>query len=250
MVAAAIWTLLTDPDTFFDRRAGTLTGPGALAVTFVVALALTTVVGAGLFGFSQQLTGTVTMDNPDKPPEWVCDQHNDTDSATGSFNDTYPGCDEPDRIQRQVGDLVWQYASGQLFSIFLGVFVLWLFLGVFLYLMAVFSGGQGRAGATFSVTAYGLAPTVVAALAGMVVLIWSASQQPLDANSADALVQQVGVLQTGISGLSSTGIQLFGTVWQAYIWTYGLVHVHDLTRKRAAIAAGIPAALFALLALV
>lgn len=248
---SALRDLLIEPDSFFDRRADTLSGVEGFAVAAVVTVVLTALLAGALFGISQQLTGTTMVDNPDRPPEAFCE---DDGVAMPSMNtsgvNVSEGCDQPAQVERNVGELFWQAASGQVLPIGIGIFVVWFGVGIALHVAAKLADGRGSFGETLAVTAYGMVPTLVAAAVGSVLLVWLAAEADLGAGDPERLVAQFRQFTSGASGLALTGVQLGGVAWQTYVWTYGLAHAHDLSTRGAGVAAGCVGAVMALITLV
>ncbi|WP_459192781.1 Yip1 family protein [Halosimplex sp. J119] len=248
---AALRDLLVDPDSYFDRRADALNGIQGFAVAVAVTVLLTVVVSAALFGLSQQMTGTTTIDNPDRPPEAFCSEDAPPMPTTNSSGgDVTDGCELPAEVERNVGELFWQYASGQIPLIAVGVGMAWFGVGVALYVLARLAGGGGSFGQTLAVTAYGMVPMLLAGVVGAALLVWFAAGADLGTGDPERLLTQFRGLTTGVSGLTLTGVQLAGVAWQTYVWTYGLVHTHDLPARAAGAAAGSVGAVLALITLV
>ncbi|WP_123538979.1 Yip1 family protein [Halosimplex salinum] len=243
---AALRALLFDPDSYFERRASALDGVRGFVVAAVVAVLLTVVVGAALFGLSEQMTGTTTIDNPDRPPEVFCEDGGAMPSTNGSGPDATDRCDLPAEVDRDVGELFWQAASGQLPLLFVGVGIVWFGVGIALYVAAKLANGRGSFSETLAVTAYGTVPSLLTAVAGAGLLVWFAANADLGTGDTERLAAQFRQLTVGVSGLALTGVQLVGVVWQVYVWTYGLVHAHDLPARAAGAAAGSVGALLAL----
>ncbi|ELY78550.1 YIP1 family protein [Natrinema pallidum] len=124
---------LRDPAAFFDEHDPATTLPIALilVVGLAVALGLSTVaVGSMLAG---SMDATVTMDNPDRPPEWACEQH-----GSGLPVDN---CDEPATIDRDAGMLVSEAVTDYLGFAVIVPFVLWALGSVVLFGAARLAGG-------------------------------------------------------------------------------------------------------------
>jgi hypothetical protein len=142
--------------------------------------------------------------------------------------------------QQLGGDLrtqFWGEVTGALPLVFLGLFVAWLLLSVVLYLGAKLGGGRGTFGATLELTAWGLLPTLVTALAGGTALVVYGLQTDLAVDSLQALGTRVQPLQTGLSGLTILLVQIGVAALQAFIWAAGLRVVHELTRFAAVVTA-------------
>lgn len=228
--------LLFTPWTFFERRAEDLRLGGGAVLFAGVWVALLVVLAGALWVLTDQMTGTVTVDNPDRPPEWACG---------GSFEEmtvTPSGCGEPATVTRHVGDLLWQEVSGILPVLFVVGLALSVVIAGALHVGALIAGGDGRFGATFEVAAWGMVPTLLTGTVGATLLIAFALTTDLSMGNPDQVVAQLRQLQGGAFGLGATVLGLVGAVWQAYVWAGGLLAVHDLER----VAAGAVAALVSL----
>ncbi len=139
MCAGALHTcrqLLIRPSAFFDERDPVSTLPIAASLVVLLAIALgisTVLLGTMLAG---SIDATVTVDNPDRPPEWVCDRHgNDSDSHLGR------GCDEPETVERDVGPIVYDMMTDYLGFAVVAPFLLWFLGGIVLFVTARLANG-------------------------------------------------------------------------------------------------------------
>ncbi|MDG5775823.1 Yip1 family protein [Haloarculaceae archaeon H-GB1-1] len=230
----SIRALLLDPGSFFESHESQLNGLTALLLAGVLAIAITTVVSVGLWQLSEQMTGKTTIDNPERPPDWVCD------GETFSEMETSPsGCDQPTQIQVEVGDLFWEQVQEVLPYLAIGVGIVWLVTGVGLHVLSYLVGGDGSVGDSLAITAVGMIPSLVTTTVGMALLVTVAQGAELGASSPSVLVEQVRDLGRGPSGLVTTGLQVVGVAWQTYVWLGGIAVLHDLQRRQAAVPAGI-----------
>lgn len=219
----------------------------------LVAAALFTAATAGLvFGvgavFADRIDGTVTVDNPDRPPEAFCD------SAGGNpFESTsVPGfdCSAPEKIERNV-DAVLNDAVGQLLGpALVGAPVGLLVAAASLHAGTALAGGRGGFGATFTVTAWGFVPAVVAMPVSLA-LLWLTMDPVIVTPATDP-----ETLRTTVTGSFDPhsppllAVNLAATAWSAVVWTAGLEHCRDVSRGGAGTVAVAVAGLFALLSLV
>jgi hypothetical protein len=233
---------LVDPVSFFETHETGLNGVSALLVALVLAVAITTMVSAGLWQLSEQMTGQTTVDNPERPPDWVCDD----DSGFSDMETSPSGCDQPRQIQVSVGDLFWQEVQDVLPFVTVGVGIVWLVTGVGLHALSYIAGGDGSFGESLAIAAVGMLPTLVTGALVEALLVVYAHNADLGASTPSVLVEQVRGLQRGTSGLVATAIQLLGVAWQTYLWFGGIVALHDLDRREALLPAGV-AGLVALL---
>lgn len=120
-----------------------------------------------------------------------------------------------------------------------GVFIVWLVAGAIMHLIASLTEGGASFGRTLGVTGYGMLPSIVNTIVGVVLV--SISLQSADLHGGpEAVAGEIGrLLETGgpLRGLVNWGF----LAWQAVIWTVGLREVHDISRANAAIAAGVVA---------
>jgi hypothetical protein len=228
---------LLDPEAWFRRRAGDLNGARALAIALLVALVLTVQVGGFVWFLSEQMTGTITRDNPDRPPDWACE--NDSESPFSSMNVTMAGCSEPRQETVEIGTLVWRAASDVLAWIFVGMIFLWLVGGVAIHLLVGGLGSQGSVGQTLEVLAWcGVVELVVVGIS-TVPLALSVQGLTLSGSDPAAIQSTLQSLGAGPLGTLSTVIGVAGVLWQSYLLFAGLVAVHDVDRARVKLVAAL-----------
>ncbi|MWG34044.1 hypothetical protein GQS65_05990, partial [Halomarina oriensis] len=134
----------------------------AAAVVLAVALlhAASVVVAADAF---LDVPGTVSVDNPNRPADWVCDD------TTGVFDDTVGrGCSEPERVERDLGEHAASTVSGYWPTALLGVLCGWPMLAWLVHLVVA----PGRDGyvETLLDTAWAVVPLSLVAAARLVVV--------------------------------------------------------------------------------
>lgn len=235
---------LLHPESWFRRRADDLNGARAAAIALLVALVLTVQIGGFVWFVSEQMTGTITRDNPDRPPDWACE--NDSESPFSSTNATMSGCGEPRQETVEIGTLVWRAASDLLVWIFVGVVFLWFLAGVAIHLLVGGLGSDGSFGQTLEVLAWcGVAELVVVGFS-TIPLFLSVQGATLSGSDPAAIQSTLQSLGTGPLGAVTTGVGVVGVLWQSYLLFASLVAVHDADRKRV----GLVAALFAIVLLV
>lgn len=235
------WTPLLRPDRYFADREPTI---ARIAVVFVVLLAAgpTVVYGVG-WVLTSNVDGTVVVDNPTRPPDWVCE---DTPSEDSAFDQ---GCDEPKEVERNVDAILWDAMDRFMGPAFIayplaaGIVTLLLHGGVKLV-------GRSRGlFRTFAVAAWGIVPGLLF-IPVTLVAFWlvldpvtvtpgddpSVVLQPLEAN-----LRAVGPYTTAAGVLSA--------VWGGVIWRFGIEDQHDVNGGDATMVAGIVALLTALFSL-
>jgi len=233
---STIRTFLLQPGAFFEQRRDRLSGVRGGGLALGIAVAVTVVLGVALRLFATQFTGTVEVDNPERPPDQMCE-----DGGIGEV--TVSGCDEPATRTVEVGSLVWDQATEVLPGLFIGLVIVWVGLVVLLYVGARIAGGSGGFGETAEVTAWGLVPSVVGVAVGGAGLVLFAASTDLSASSPEMLLEQVRSLQNGLSGLVFLAIQVGTAAWQAYVWAGGLRVIHEISRYAAVAVAVIAATL-------
>lgn len=229
---------LVRPGGFFERHPWNRLLGGAAAVVLV--LALVSAIGFTAMGWvlADEMTGTSTVDNPEHTPEWVCEQH-------GS---SFSGCDEPETIEVENGELLWEgwTGSGSAGYVFLAMLLGWPLVAAALHAASWFAGGEGSFGRTLAVAGWGMAPTVLEVVLA-VALWWYQVRTAELASDPEVLVRQIEGIEPLFGGTVLT--VAFG-LWQWYVWTHGLERGRGLSREAAAVAAGAVAAVWILSGLV
>ncbi|MFD1646280.1 YIP1 family protein [Haloarchaeobius litoreus] len=235
-VLAAVRQFLLDPRAFFEDRGTASTLPvAALAVVgLAIALAVGVTVMAGILAGAVQ--GTVMVDNPDRPPQGICD-------AFGNDSPATEGCDEPAEIERDAGSLVREAANGFIGTVVVAPFLLWLAGGVTVYLGGVLAGGDTSLSGSFSIAGWVAVPEFGRLAAGLVaiqfaladVTITNLESAPEAVRTAIAPVEPYIALATVLTA-----------AWQLHILSAGLAVEADVDRPRAAVVTGVPLALFVL----
>lgn len=223
---------LVRPGRFFAERIPL--GIGS-AVGVVVLIALVTTATTGLLGwlFASQLTGTITVENEERPPEWVCDGEQENNSVMGER------CDQPKQRNVSASSLLWQAFSKRLPLAFVAPLIGWIVMGVVLHLLSSAFGGQNGVDQTLAVTAWGMLPSIfraIAVLVGAYIIL----QGMTLASDPQVLLQQLESLR-GLSRGPLVLIGLIESVWQGIIWTVGLKHAREMELADAGIAAGLVA---------
>lgn len=229
------------PWEFFDARPPSTTLPIAAAIVVVLAITL----GASILVAGSMLAGTVdatvTMDNPDRPPDWVCETYgDDPDSVHGA------GCDEPETIERDAGSLVQEAATGYVGYAVIGPFVVWAIGGVVLYGGARLANGTPSVSGAFALAGWAALPELFRLAVGLAALwyvladltITDVEDAPSALEAAMAPVEPVVALATVVT-----------VVWQWYLLTGGLVSDAELSWRSAAFVVGVPLAIWLLVAL-
>ncbi|WP_224447607.1 Yip1 family protein [Haloprofundus salilacus] len=219
-------TPLLHPDEYFRERTPGLGFGRALAVALVVALLTTAAIGFVGWQFSEALDTTVTVENENRPPDWVCEQN----------GDDWPGCDEPATREMNLGDELWDRFAGLLPLVFLLSLLGWVAVGVLLHLLSR-GGDRGTFGDTLAVAAWGGVPMLVQSVVGVVGAMRVIRETSFSQNP-QTLVQQLQGLQSFLDWPVATALGLIVTGWQLFVWRAGLEHARGLDSDVALLVAG------------
>lgn len=226
---------LLNPDRFFAERTPRPSLGTAATVVLVVALVSTAAVGFIGWTLSQEITATAQVDNPNRPPDWACE-----DGGFGSDTTNFSsGCDQPRTKTIDMGDKLWEAFSGQLPMIFFASFFGWLLVAAGLHAASGLAGGRGSFSGTLTVAAWGTLPTLFQTAVGGASMYFAIQGMELG-GSPEVLAQQFQSMASRTQS-GNLAVSAFVTLWQAYVWTYGLKHVRNLETGSAAGAAGVVA---------
>lgn len=235
-------SVLDRPRDFFEHRPAARSFLVALVVVAGVAVALI----VGIYGlgvvFDATIDETVTVDNPDQPPDWVCETHDEDSPLADS-------CDEPDRIDVDAGAELRDATTGFLHYGPIGALVLWVLFSVPLHVGARLAGGEGSVGDTFVVAAWALVPEVLRMIAGIAVIGYALAVAEVRGDSMEELATDV----VAAIGATSEPLLVASAVTIALQWWIvvgGLEVLHDLSRRKAVAVATAFAAIGLLLTLV
>ncbi|MEY7848119.1 YIP1 family protein [Natrarchaeobius sp. A-rgal3] len=231
----SVRTFLLSPETFFAERSPAETLLIAAGIVLMLAIAL--VISISLLGsiFAGSIDATVTMDNPDRPPEWVCDQHeDDSDSLLGE------NCDEPATIERDAGALAQEAFHEYIPLAFISPFIMWMLGGIVLFSAGRIAGGDPSVPGSFALAGWAAVPEF-ARLAAVIVGFWFVLQ---DVTITDPEAE-VGVIEGAMASLEPilVTVSLLVLLWQWYILAGGLSRDADVPWGTAAAAVGVPLAL-------
>jgi hypothetical protein len=217
--------LLVRPRRFFAQREDPALAP-ALAFLLAATLVSTAALGGVLYVFSQNVQGTVTVDNPNHMPDWACEQHADMDDQFTEDVGTPAGCTEPEQVQRDVGDLLWRAASDLLLPFFVGMLLVWLVQAGVLHVAARVAGATAGFRDTAAIAAYGTLAPALGLLTTVVLL--AATMDPVQAGGSQAAVEDAVQTLAERYAAPATVLGIGTTVWQAYILGRGLEVVQGL----------------------
>ena len=234
--------LLIRPGAFFDERDPASTLP--IAAGLVVLLAIALVVSMFLLSsmIADSIDGPVTVDNPDRPADWVCDRHgDDPDSPLGQ------GCDEPETIERDAGSIMYDVTSTYVGYVLIAPFLLWLLGGIVLYVAARIANGTPSLGGAFALAGWAALPELFRLVVGVVavryalvdVTVTDLERLPSAVEAALVAIEPILALATVVT-----------VCWQWYLLTGGMTHDADLEWRYAALAVGVPLVIWLLVVLV
>lgn len=234
-IPGRVYRFVRSPRTFF-RESTLATNPavGAVVVlSFVFALAW----GMWYLGelFAAATDATVTMDNPERPPDWMCD---DVGGTSGAVPDQ--GCDEPETVERDAGAILREAVRDYVGMVAVVGLLFWPIAGVVLFVAARIAGGTGSFLPTLAVAAWGVVPEFVRLIAGLVGLRYVLGRATFT-GPVESLPGQVTATLAPLD-VPLTVVTLFVLGWQWIVLTAGIEDVHGLSRPAAGTAVGIPLA--------
>ncbi|MFD1598106.1 YIP1 family protein [Halobellus rarus] len=228
--------LALSPTRFFEERPPSDTLPVAAGLVVLFAVGLTVallLVGSMLAG---AVDATVTMDNPERPPDFVCEQH--ADDPDSSFEER---CDEPETIERDAGKLIREAVTDYLWIGIAGPFVLWVLGTVVLFAGGRLAAGDPSLAGTAALAGWAALPEFLRVIAGLAGL-WYVLRDLTITNperGADVLETAMASVEPAILAAS---VLTLG--WQWSILSAGLSEDADISRGAAAVAVGVPLVIF------
>lgn len=195
-----------------------------------------TVYGVG-WVLTANVDGTVTVDNPTRPPEWVCE---DTPSEGSTFD-----CDEPAQVERNVDAVLWDVMDRFIGPAFAVYPVVLLVLTLLLQGGVRLVDGSGGWFETFALACWGVLPSLGAVGVSLAAL-WL-TVDPVTVSPTDDLSATLAPLEAQIRAVrpSRTAATVVAALWGAAIWRAGLLERLGLPNAEATILAGLVAALHA-----
>jgi hypothetical protein len=231
-IARDLRQLFLSPTKFFEDRPPreTLLVAAGLVALFAISLTVTLLlVGSMLAG---AVDTTVTMDNPDRPPEPICEQYaDDPDSAFGE------GCDEPETVERDAGQLVQQAVHDHLWIGVVAPLVLWILGTIVLFAGGRLAAGDPSLSGTAALAGWAALPEFIRLVVGVTGL-WYVLQDLTIRNPE----QGAEVLETAMTSVEPVllGASFITLVWQWTLLSAGLSGDADISWSAAASAVGIP----------
>ncbi|EMA37839.1 YIP1 family protein [Halobiforma nitratireducens] len=234
----SLQTFLRRPSVFFDEYPPATTLPVAAGVVVVYAATLAAsvlVLGSML---EAAFDAAVTVDNPDRPPEWVCEQHGDSESPVAS------GCDEPETVE--ASSLVQDAILDFLPYVVVTPFALWVVGGIVLLTAGRIAAGTPSFRGTLSLAGWAVIPEFVRLAVVIVAFRYALEDVTIsDSERAPDVIGSAAASIDPVLALAAVGT----AAWQWWLLTGGLEEDAELSRRAAAVAAGVPLGIFLLLSL-
>jgi hypothetical protein len=235
---APLAALLTPRRFFAESAYGSSFAAAVVVVTAVAVLLALSVAGLGVL-FASTVDGTVAVDNPDRPPSPFCESPN---------SDMHDGCDEPETIERDAGEMIWEMVVEFLPLIFVATYILWLVQGTVVHLLARAFGGEGRWTDTVAVLGWAMPAELLQAGGVLAFFAWLMAGETITAGSEAQLAAELEALLAAVPEFNILAVAV--GLWQVAVAAFGLAEAHDVDPVGGAIASGlvvVPLSLFAAL---
>lgn len=226
-------TPLVRADRYFAER--DLNGLRVLAVVGVVTVAVVAVFYGMGWIIASNVEGTVVVDNPERPPDQICQDETDVYDQSG--------CDQPRTVERDVDSQIWAAWEGTAGQLLIAVPVTWLSVGILLHAGSWLMGSEDGLVPSFAVAAWGLVPMVVNSIVVLVILYITFDPITVTPATQDTALESIQVPFQMLEPIW-TSLAIVTVVWSAIIWRYGLEYKRGLSGPSAWLVAGIAAALF------
>lgn len=246
-------TPLLRPHRFFAERDRSFARVAAVFGVLVLA-GPATVYGVG-WVLAGAVDGTVAVDNPERPPDWLCDDGGGAGTGTGTDSESPlyddEACSAPETVDVDVDSLLWdavEDAAGPAALAYpLVVAATWLPLHVGVRL----AGGERGPVRTLVVGVWGLLPSVLATPLLLVALAVALDPITVESSSAASLAALTGTVESAVADVRPVPAVALAvtTLWGGVVWGVGLVHEQGLDRAAAAVVAGFVAVASAVVAL-
>ena len=208
-----------------------------VVVGLLVAAGPAAVYGVG-WVLAANLDGTVTVDNPERPPDWVCEEDTGGSSVLDDEN-----CDAPREVERDVDAILWDAVDGLAAPAILAYPLVLVVLTLLLHAGAWLADADHGLVPTFAVAAWGMAPTLV--LLPVSVLGLALALDPVTVTSGSDPSTAIEPLLTQIRAVEPYGAvgATLSAVWGGVIWRSGLVREQGIRDTDATVVAGLVALL-------
>ena len=234
-------TPLLRPDRYFTTHEVNFVRVMAIVGLLIVAGPVT-VYGVGWI-LSDRVDGTVMVDNPDRPPDFVCDD--------GFHSDMYDegACDRPKEIEQNVDQVLWSAIEKLVGPALLAFPILLLITGLLLHTGSWLADGDGGVFPAFAVAAWGMLPMLLSIVV-MLPLLWLSldSYTILPTQSLGTAIDPIMNQLEALERVTPVVTILTG-VWGGIIWRYGLEHQRHIPAASARLTAGTTALIVVLLGL-
>ena len=219
-------TPLLRPGRFFAERAPYLNLRTTIGLLLAVSVLTTAGVGTVGWLFAERLDVTTTVENDNRPPDWVCDgDHGATETDT--LHSTPFGCGQPETRQLNVGALLWEKIVGLLPVVFFVTLLAPVVVAGVAHLLSSALGGEGPFGDTLAIAAWATVPALVQSLVAMSQLWMSLSRSTFGTDPSQIAATVERLTTTSPDGMLAV-VVLTVTCWQGYIWHRGLTRALDL----------------------
>lgn len=211
-----------------------------LALVGLLALAGPAAVYGVTWIFTAHVDGTVMVDNPDRPADFVCESDSEVFDQSG--------CSEPREVERDADGVIRSSMDDLLWVSLAGGPLVWLLSGILLHAGSWLSAPENGVVESFGVAAWGLVPTLVGILLLLPVLFVLFEPVTMTPGSEAAVLDAI---RADVETFRSVAVvvTLATTAWGATVWRYGLEHERGLDGTRAWVVAGVVAAVLFLLGL-
>ena len=234
-------TPLLRPDRYFTTHEVNFFRVMAIVGLLIVAGPVT-VYGVGWI-LADRVDGTVMVDNPDRPPDFVCDD--------GFHSDMYDegACDRQKEIEQNVDQVLWSAIEKLVGPALLAFPILLLIIGLLLHTGSWLADGDGGVFPSFAVAAWGMLPMLLSIVV-MLPLLWlSLDSYTILPNRSlgtaiDPIMNQLEALER-----VTPVVTILTGVWGGIIWRYGLEHQRHIRAASARLTAGTTALIVVLLGL-
>ena len=201
-----------------------------------------TVYGVGWI-LVDHIDGTVMVDNPDRPPDYVCDGEFDSEIYDED------ACDRPKEIEQNVDSVLWSAIEELIGPALLGFPLVLFITGLLLHAGSWLANGEGGVFPSFAVAAWGMLPSLLSIVV-MVPLLWLTldSYTVLPNQNPSAAIEPIMSQLEGLSGVTH-GVTILTAVWGGIIWRYCLEHHRHIPAAAARVTAGTTALILVVLGL-
>ncbi|MFC6726331.1 Yip1 family protein [Halobium palmae] len=152
-------------------------------------------------------------------------------------------------IPETAGGLATAFQAIGVIAGLVGAFVRWILYAAAFYAIAkVAFDGDGGFGATFALTGWGFVPAILGGALSAVAYFYAAGtlQSPQTPQQIAIYTRQ---LQSHPAVLAVGLLSIVILLWSAFLWTFAVKHVQNLSMRSAAITVAVPTALGVLLGL-